>query len=345
MLPLVPTPLPTSRSSLARTSAVASALFGVALLGWLVYDFGWAVMAAQIRALGTILPGVLVLSGLKYPLQAAGWRLALAPSARPPWGAAISATIAGDAVGYLTWAGPFAGEPIKAVLSRDRVPIASGVAAGAAERGVYDLTAIGLVLVAWLLVANRTQRLLTSVTLTLLVVLSVAITRRRRQRRGHDGRPAIESEGHSRGMAAVGQAFRRLWYERRDSLPAIVGLGLAQHALLVAEAFLMLSALGAAPTWKTAVVFEGVTKIVNTVGTVVPGRLGVAEGGSALLGAALGFQASQGLGLALMRRVRALLWAGVGLVLLVGREAGVRRAQGAAIERRGCRASAARRGK
>jgi hypothetical protein len=110
-------------------------------------------------------------------------------------------------------------------------------------------------------------------------------------------------------------------------LPAIAFLCLAQHAILVGEAYLMLSALGGGTTLTTALVFEAVTKIVNTAGMLVPARVGVSEGGSALLADALGFAASHGLSLALMRRVRALIWAGVGLALLPFLEARARSAR------------------
>ena len=135
----------------------------------------------------------------------------------------------------------------------------------------------------------------------------------RRQRRGH---------GPIRQRAPPSsRPPRDLWRERRGALPAIALLCFAQHAVLVGEAYLMLNALGEDTTLETALVFEAVTKIVNTAGMLVPGRLGVSEGGSALLADALGFAASQGLSLALMRRVRALIWAGVGLALLPFQEA------------------------
>jgi hypothetical protein len=109
----------------------------------------------------------------------------------------------------------------------------------------------------------------------------------------------------------------QLWSDRRPAVAAIALLCLAQHALLISEAYVMLHALGAGPTLATALVFEGVTKTVNSLGAIVPGRLGIAEAGSAAMARTLGIGASFGLALALMRRVRALLWSalGVGLVL------------------------------
>jgi hypothetical protein len=124
--------------------------------------------------------------------------------------------------------------------------------------------------------------------------------------------------------AALLKAARDLWRDRRGVLPAIALFCFAQHAILVGEAYVMLTALSGSTTLKAALVFETVTKIVNTAGMVVPARLGVSEGGSALLADALGFAASHGLSLALMRRVRALIWAAVGLVLLPFQEARAR---------------------
>jgi hypothetical protein len=152
------------------------------------------------------------------------------------------------------------------------------------------------------------------------VAALVALVRRRiRARHVATDRPA-------RGATFL-EAVHELWRDRRGALPAITLLCLAQHGLLVGEAYLMLNALGGAATLQTALVFEAVTKIVNTVGLLVPGRLGVSEGGSALLAGALGFAASHGLSLALMRRARALIWAAAGLVLLPFQEARARARQ------------------
>jgi hypothetical protein len=305
---------------------------GLGLIAYLIAALDPARIAAQLQGLGSVFPAVLLLTGAKYPLQAAGWRLALPRQARPPWGESISATITGDALGYLTWAGPFTGEPLRALLIRGSVPVAAGIAAGAIERTMYNVTAALLVSIVLLA--------LLSATLGLAVVMAVvgfgfagagvAIAVRRQSHPPRsadvprtDRMPTVRT-GLLRGPAALLNAAAELWRDRRDALPSIAILCLAQHAILVGEAYLMLNALGGGTTLRTAFVFEAVTKIVNTAGILVPGRLGVAEGGSAALAGALGFAASHGLSLALMRRVRALVWGGVGLVLLPFQEARAR---------------------
>jgi hypothetical protein len=213
--------------------------------------------------------------------------------------------------------------------------VAEGIAAGAVERAIYNGTAAVLVGAVMLGLLADLHPLAFVLGLAATVAgLAVAVrlwrTRERQPRRGAD-RPPSESgpaaSTRTLHIAAVREAVRDLWRERRSVLPAVAIFCLLQHALLVVEAFLMLRALGAEPTLWTVLVFEAVTKIVNTAGMFVPGRLGVSEGGSALLASALGFAASHGLSLALMRRVRALIWAAVGLALLPQQEARARRAR------------------
>ena len=307
---------------------------GLGLLAYLIIELGPSRIAAQLRGLGSILPAVLIVTGAKYPLQAAGWRLLLPRDTRPPWGESISATIAGDALGYLTWAGPFTGEPIRALLIRDSVPVAAGIAAGAVERTIYNITAAILVWAVLLAVLSSVHAIGFAVALagSVLVVAAIVLARKRRRAQPVEASLYATLNEPPTPAARAGKAVvfldaaRQLWRTRRGALPAIACLCVAQHAILVGEAYLMLGALAGPTTLQTALVFEAVTKIVNTVGLLVPGRLGVAEGGSALLADALGFAASHGLSLALMRRVRALIWSGVGLALLPFREARARRA-------------------
>jgi hypothetical protein len=306
-----------TRRRFGRWLMPMAALVGVALLWYAIADIGLDRIVETLATLGPILPVVLAITAVKYPLQAASWRLALKPEMRPGWGVSVAATLSGDALGYLTWAGPFTGEPIKAYLTRDHVPVSLGVAAGAIERMLYNLTAAIIVIVAALLVLpTRDSRLWLAAGLIVSAGGCVAWWRARPSR-PHSARIAA-GDGHARGVV-VGLTHD-LWSERPSALAGMLLLEAAQHALLILEAYVMLQTLGAAPSLRTVFIFEGVTKVVNTVGTIVPARLGIAEGGSALLAGALGLGASYGLGLAIMRRVRAIMWGGVGLLLVPQRE-------------------------
>jgi hypothetical protein len=294
-----------------------AAVGGLALLGYAVADIGIDRILQTFSTLWPILPLVLAITFFKYPLQTAAWRLALKPSMRPGWRASVAATLSGDALGYLTWAGPVTGEPLKAYLIRDLVPVALGLTAGAAERLLYNATAaIVLVAAAALALPVHQSRWLLAACLAAAIGGGLAWSWAR-SRRMRAARAATRSDT-PRGVVAA--LAHDLWRERPAALAAMLMLEAAQHALLMCEAYVMLSAMGAQPTLRTVVIFEGLTKAVNAAGEIVPARLGIAEGGTALLAGALGLGASYGMGLALMRRVRAVVWGAVGLLLLWQRE-------------------------
>ena len=311
-----------ARQRLGRWLMPIAVLCGLALLGYAVADIGVDRILETLATLGPILPLVLAITFFKYPLQAAAWRLALKPDARPGWPASVTATISGDALGYLTWAGPLTGEPLKAYLIRDLVPVAVGVTAGAAERLLYNASAaIVIAVAAALVLPGDDSRWLLTGGVAAGLCLGAAWWWTRSRCKGAAG----SAEASVRPPGVITALAHDLWRERPAALAAMLAIEIGQHALLMCEAYVMLAALGAQPSLRTVVIFEGLTKAVNTVGGIVPGRLGIAEGGTALLAGALGLGASYGMGLAIMRRVRATAWGAVGLLLLWQREGQARR--------------------
>ena len=66
-----------------------------------------------------------------------------------------------------------------------------------------------------------------------------------------------------------------------------------------------------------AFAIEALTKLVNIAGTFNPGNIGTYEGGNMLITKMFGLTAAAGLTLAFARRLRALFWAGVGILCLI----------------------------
>src|SRR2546425_11425577 len=80
-----------------------AALAGVGLFAWTIWSVGAHELVAQLRALAPVLPLILILAGVRFWFQAAGWRLAMSPSQRPSWHEAFAAVVAGEAAGYFAW--------------------------------------------------------------------------------------------------------------------------------------------------------------------------------------------------------------------------------------------------
>jgi uncharacterized membrane protein YbhN (UPF0104 family) len=264
----------------------------------------------QCVRLGEVLPAVLALTFFKFPLEATGWRLVLPAAHRPPWWRTLRATLGSEAIGFVTLAGPVTAEPMRAALLKQFLPLATGIAAGAVERAVYASTGALVAASALSISASRLGRYswraaLAAAVVAALPVAVVLLAKRHGTRHAGDD---------STGWREV---LRGLWSDRRGTLRVIALLCLGQHLIMIGEAYLMLYALGAHPTFATVLMFEGVSKIANSVGVIVPGHLGIAEGSSAALAGALGIGSSFGVALVLMRRVRGLLWSMAGMALVV----------------------------
>jgi len=97
----------------------------------------------------------------------------------------------------------------------------------------------------------------------------------------------------------------------------MIGLGTLQEVTNVFETYMIFSLLGAMPTLETAIVFEGLSRLINSAGAFVPGKLGVYEFAASGLAEGMRLGSVHGLTLALTRRLRSLLWAGVGVLVLI----------------------------
>jgi uncharacterized membrane protein YbhN (UPF0104 family) len=293
-----------------RVWSLVLTMLACGLLILLVRQTGLRVIVEQWLKLGSVLPAILTLTFFKFPLAATSWRLVLPPGQRPPWWRTLRTTLGGEAIGGVTLAGPFAAEPMRAALMKQFLPLSTSIAAGAVHRSVYASTGALVTAAALWIVASRFGRYSWHSALAAAVVavlpLAVALLAKR-----HGSRRSAVDPTEWRGVV------RGLWSDRRGTLHVIALLCLAEHGIMFGEAFVMLDALGAQPTLATVLMFEGASKLANSVGVLVPGRLGIAEGGSAAVATALGIGSSIGVALVLTRRVRGLLWSIVGVTLVV----------------------------
>jgi hypothetical protein len=87
------------------------------------------------------------------------------------------------------------------------------------------------------------------------------------------------------------------------------------HLLSLVECWLTFWLLSGETSIIPALVFDGFNRVVNVVFKAVPLRMGVEEGGTALLAVAIGHSAADGFMLGIVRKVRMIAWAAAGLGL------------------------------
>ena len=97
---------------------------------------------------------------------------------------------------------------------------------------------------------------------------------------------------------------------------SIVGTEFVAQALLVLEVFVLLRATGEPFLLSRPFLIESATKFISMGFFFIPGQVGASEAVYALIFKALGLTASAGFSVALARRLRSLLIAGAGLIVL-----------------------------
>jgi hypothetical protein len=141
-------------------------------------------------------------------------------------------------------------------------------------------------------------------------------------------RPAVVSGALERAPLAALRGLARKFRGFEDSTYAIahaqdgrvtrvVIYELLFHMVSVAESFYVLWLLTGAWALPAAFVLDTVNRVVNVVFRLVPMRAGVDEVGTSTLAVVVGFDPATGLTIALLRKARMLVWAAVGLALMV----------------------------
>lgn len=301
---------------------------GLVLLGVLVRRLGGAALIANLRLVGW---GIVLIVGqeiLAILANTLGWR-AVFPSERPPppFGQLLAARIAGDAVNYVTPTATLGGEfaRVRILHGRaSRLDLATSIAVAKLSQTVAQaaFVAIGLLLVLAAVPLPNPVRvgLVSGATLLCALVFAVVLA----QRRGMFAplvRVATKLDRHDR-LAGLSERMSRLDVEiarlHRGRRPFLIScawffLGWTLGAL---EVGLMLWFLGVPVSVTRAFMIEVLSVAIDATLFFVPGKLGTQEGGKVLIFSALGLDAAKGLSLGVLRRIRELTWALVGLVLL-----------------------------
>lgn len=114
--------------------------------------------------------------------------------------------------------------------------------------------------------------------------------------------------------ARIDQSVKLVWRQTGVVVRYLLIWQVLQFAGYSLEIWLALHVLGASPTIAQAMVIEALIQIVSSAAFLVPGGLGVQEGGFVLIGGLMGFDAPTCLALAGVRRVRDLLFYVPGLI-------------------------------
>jgi len=294
-------------------------LAGGLILVWLVWKIGIAALVAELRQLSWRLPLILLPQAVTNVFKTAGWGSAF-PRRRPGFGLLFPVRLAGEAVNETTPTGTMGGDALKAFLlvrGKAGVPVEEGLVAVVVAKTalVASLAAFvaGALVLAWAL-ADTPPAMLALLALLAAYMAASTVGFMWAQLRGifrMGGRALAWMGLGERVAAAAGRLDAELrWFyrARRDRVAASFGLNLVGWVTGVFETWLMLLLLGSPVPLLTALIIEAGATGVRAVGFLVPGSLGVLEGGLVGIFAILGLGPSPGLAFGLVRRIREAVW-------------------------------------
>jgi uncharacterized protein (TIRG00374 family) len=317
---------------------------GLLLFAALIYGVGLTPVLQALRRLGWLTPLIVIPYFTSYFVDSIGWswvlRRCFLPAAGTPAPAPglfqlFTIRAAGEAVNGITPTAYLGGEPLKAWLLQQRgVPLVPGLASVLVSKTALMLTQGGFVFLGVLLALHHWRSEIPLPAAALLglllggVIFGLVIGVQRRGlfgillgiSRRWSGREAFLASWEADLLALDGH-LRGFYKNRLRDFLVCCGFHFLGWAVGVWEVYLALWLLGQPVSFLSAFSIEALSGVAKLAAVIVPGSLGVQEGGQVAIFAAFGLAAPLAVTFSLLRRGRELLWIGFGLAVLVRRHA------------------------
>jgi uncharacterized membrane protein YbhN (UPF0104 family) len=247
---------------------------------------------------------------------------------RPPFTRLFRVRLAADAIGFFTVRG-IAGDPLKLLLLYDRVKPEVTTAAVALERLAFAVVAILVAgLISYFAVTrlsmpgawDTTFRVLSVASIATIGLLILVVRRRTGDYLGRLvtvldrlTRRELEASRIVRFVLDVEDVLLDLLRGDRRRLAILTVLPIVCYGLMALEVWLVLWAIGSPIGLTETLAIETFARLGSVASAAIPGNIGALEASNAAPVGMLGL--AGGGALAIFRRIRALLWAGLGLLL------------------------------
>ncbi len=303
---------------------------GIGLFVWMVDQVGIGEILHGLSLVGWSFLGIFAIEIVIDALHSEGWRWCLPASARDvSWVHIFLARTAGVAVNVLTPTASVGGEVVKGMLIRRWVPLADGFASVMVDKLTFAVAqaiflCAGLVAVFDGIALSERERGVALVVTAVWLAAVGAFFLLQRFGIFRVGVGAIRTlfgastlvdrlPGHAEAFdEKVGTYLRE---HKRDFAVSVL-FHLVAQAFRTAQFYLALSALGFHPDMATCFTTAAGFVFVEATMFLVPGRLGVFEGGNILIFSRLGYGAAAGLIVSFTIRLSELASALLGLLAL-----------------------------
>lgn len=311
---------------------IISLLAALALFAGMLYQAGVGAIGASLRLLGVGVVIPVVACGVRYLFRTLAWFFCIEPSERHcSIFALFNIRLAGETVGELLPVGLFLGESTKAVIASRRIPGVTPYASIVIENIIFGMSVIiillgGSALLFVLPGVSQTARIAGCLTAALLLLPSILVVvgLHRRWMLISNGLSMLQRrqirwdwfQRHTPVLLRFEEAIYGFYRKHTSQFYGIVVLEFCASCVGVFEAFWILRTAAGGCSLSVAFLAEFTGRMINSLFSFIPLRLGVDEGGAALLLQSVGYSVSAGVSLAVVRKIRTIFWMIPGLFLL-----------------------------
>lgn len=305
---------------------------GVALFAYLVVRLGPGALLEMLGRIGwNAVPIAIIYTGYQS-LRAFALTAAVTGARTIRWRDAFWIRVSGEAVQLLTSTGPFIAEPAKVwLLKRRGLSTEEGFAATLTEYLAYTFVAAAFSIVAlgWMLAQGILNGVWRGIAVGLVVAMgaflaaaAVAIGLRVHLlgailewiARLPGVRTRLRPD--MPGVHRTEDLLLGILHDRPGRFAKLVLVDVGSHTLHLLELYWITRALALPATLWTAFLIEGATKFIGLAFFFVPGQVGASETAHTVVFELLGLPAVAGLTVAIVRRIRLIGVAGVGLLAM-----------------------------
>jgi uncharacterized protein (TIRG00374 family) len=314
--------------SVPRLISIAAVCVGVLLFVLTLSYIDLDETVASAARLGFAFPLIMVPAACWHLLRTWGWAISFPDGKRPAFTRLFRVRLAADAISFFTVRG-LAGEPLKVVLLIDRSAPEITTAAIALERLAFAIMSIIIAgFISFFAVRRLTMPGAWDTVFTLLSVAAIILLPllgfiARRRSGDYLGRfvslldrvvgRKLEASRVVKFILDVEDVLLDLLRGSQHRLMTLTLLAVVCYVLMTIEVWLVFWAVGESIGITEALAVETFARLASVASAAVPANIGTLEASNAAVVAALGL--GGGGALALARRIRALLWAAIGLAL------------------------------